>query len=165
MRVLVSDTSVLVDLERGDLFDLAFKLPYEFVVPDLLFERGLRGHCGEDLVVRGLGVAELDAAEVQLAQRVRFDVSVLSLPDAFAFALANQRQWTLLTGDGALRAYSVRQGLDVHGVLWIIDEMARNGPADAAELVRGLDAIGKHSRCRLPKAELAACLGRLRTLI
>lgn len=91
MLVLVSDTSVLVDLERGGLFDLTFRLPYEFVVPDLLFNRELKGYGGEDLVARGLRVAELDASEVQLAQGTRLDLPVLSLPDAFAYVLAERR--------------------------------------------------------------------------
>ncbi len=43
MKVLVSDTSALVDLERGSLLDAAFRLPFEFVVPDLLYERELKG--------------------------------------------------------------------------------------------------------------------------
>lgn len=36
MRVLVSDTSVLVDLERGSLLEASFRLPFQFAVPDLL---------------------------------------------------------------------------------------------------------------------------------
>ena len=36
MKVLVSDTSVLIDLERGSLLEISFALPFEFAVPDLL---------------------------------------------------------------------------------------------------------------------------------
>lgn len=39
MRVLVSDTSVLIDLERGNFLDAIFALPYEFAVPDVLYRR------------------------------------------------------------------------------------------------------------------------------
>ena len=39
--VVVSDTSVLLDLERGSLLTAAFRLSCEFAVPDLLFEREL----------------------------------------------------------------------------------------------------------------------------
>ena len=39
MKVLVSDTSVLIDLERGGLLEGVFELPYEFAVPDLLYGR------------------------------------------------------------------------------------------------------------------------------
>ena len=39
MKVLVSDTSVLIDLHRGALIPAVFGLPVTFVVPDLLYER------------------------------------------------------------------------------------------------------------------------------
>ena len=38
-RVVVSDSSVLIDLERGLLFDAAFGLRIQYCVPDLLFRR------------------------------------------------------------------------------------------------------------------------------
>jgi hypothetical protein len=43
MRVLVSDTSVLIDLERGSRLEVIFSLPYEFTVPDVLYRRELGG--------------------------------------------------------------------------------------------------------------------------
>jgi hypothetical protein len=54
MTILVSDTSVLIDLERGDLISCAFKLSATFSVPDVLYERELRDHGGEELVKLGL---------------------------------------------------------------------------------------------------------------
>lgn len=43
--VVVSDSSVLIDLERGAFFAAAFALPLEFCVPDVLYRReiALRG--------------------------------------------------------------------------------------------------------------------------
>lgn len=38
MKVQVSDTSVLIDLERGTLLETCFRLPFQFAVPDLLRE-------------------------------------------------------------------------------------------------------------------------------
>lgn len=34
-EVVVSDSSVLIDLERGELFSEAFGLDFEFCVPDI----------------------------------------------------------------------------------------------------------------------------------
>ena len=42
MKVIVSDTSVLIDLERGSFLESIFSLPFEFAVPDLLFKRELK---------------------------------------------------------------------------------------------------------------------------
>ena len=50
MKVLVSDTSVLIDLDRGSLVEPTFRLPFEFTVPDLLHERELKDHGGPDFI-------------------------------------------------------------------------------------------------------------------
>ena len=57
MTILVSDTSVLIDLERGELISCAFKLSATFAVPDVLYERELRDYGGEELGSSCQGVA------------------------------------------------------------------------------------------------------------
>jgi hypothetical protein len=100
MRVLVSDTSILIDLERADLLRAAFSLDAEFVVPDLLYERELRDSGGADLLALGLRVESLSEGEVERAQAYRRVHARLALPDTFALTLAKSRRWLLLAGDG-----------------------------------------------------------------
>ncbi|MGW6778544.1 hypothetical protein ACWF50_10900 [Brucella pseudogrignonensis] len=50
--------------------------------------------------------------------------SRLSVPDAFAFAIAKARGWGLLTGDGTLRELAIAKRIDMHGVLWLFDQLA-----------------------------------------
>jgi len=50
MRVLVSDTSVIVDLERGGFLEAAFALSFKLAVPDLLYRRELAEYRGNRLV-------------------------------------------------------------------------------------------------------------------
>ena len=57
MIVLVSDTSILIDLERGGLLEAAFSCGLTMVVPDLLYERELESENGPFLRKLGLGVA------------------------------------------------------------------------------------------------------------
>jgi len=70
-KALVSDTSVLIDLECGSLVELAFRLPYVFVVPDLLYMRELRDQGDIDYRILGLCIKELDGAGVALALQYR----------------------------------------------------------------------------------------------
>ena len=67
MRVLVSDTSVLIDLERGGLVEATFQLDWEFAVPDLLYKRELRDFNGPALKNLGLRVEALNGDEVMTA--------------------------------------------------------------------------------------------------
>jgi predicted nucleic acid-binding protein len=162
MPVLVSDTSVIIDLERGEILDRAFALGMDFAVPDLLFARELSGKRGERLLGFGLKIAELDSAEVQIATTLSRADSSLSLPDVFAFALAQARRWTLLTGDASLRRAAEAGQVDVHGVLWVFDELERRGVCDHAALELALTGTTSHPRCRLPRAEVNSRLARYR---
>ena len=162
MRILVSDTSVLIDLERGAFLDSCFNLPFEFAVPDLLYARELAAFGGPTLIARGLHVEGLTGDEVTIAQKVRSAHPKLSLPDAFAYSLASVRGWTLLTGDGELRALAQVQKVPFFGVLWLLDQLFEGQVIEAAVIIAGLEAIATHPRCRLPKAEIQARLERYR---
>jgi len=151
--VLVSDTSVLVDLQRGGVLETALRLPYEFAVPDLLFERELREWEGLALKEH-LAVLTLDANGVELAVGYRRADTRLSLPDAFALALAKQGSHTLLAGDATLRALAETEGVECHGVLWVLDEIARRDLAPLETLRAALRSISEHPRCRLPRGEI-----------
>ena len=160
MPFLVSDTSVIIDLDRGDLLEAAFGLDDRFVVPDLLFKRELDGEFGERLRVLGIVVESLEGSEVTRAVQLGQAERRLSLADTFAFALALGRQWTLLTGDGVLRSVAEAEGLSVHGVLWIIDRIEGSGLCDARTLHGCLSKTAAHPRCRLPRREVEARLKR-----
>lgn len=154
MQVLVSDTSVLVDLERGSLLEASFRLPFQFAVPDLLYERELKDHGGEGLIRLGLLVEELDGNGITQALAYRRQVPALSLPDSFALALAQAHEWVLLTGDGMLRQLAHNEAVACHGVLWLLDEVQGAAAATMQELHDGLTAIARHPRCRLPHTEI-----------
>jgi hypothetical protein len=161
MRVLVSDTSILIDLARCDLLQAAFSLDAEFVVPDLLYERELRETNGADLLALGLRVEALGAEEVERAQAYRHAHPRLALPDTFALTLARTRGWLLLTGDAPLRALAAAEQVECHGVLWLIDRMHLEKAAAAATLRAGLERLAQHPRCRLPRSEIEARLAQL----
>ncbi|MEV5033389.1 hypothetical protein MRBLMC3_002612 [Sphingobium sp. LMC3-1-1.1] len=160
MAVLVSDTSVIIDLERAGLLDEMFLLPFEFAVPDLLYARELEGELGDRLIALGLRVEELTAAELRRATGVNRQHQKLSVPDTFAFALAESRTWALLTGDGILRELAVAEQIAMHGVLWIFDQMADGAHVQFDRLHGGLTQLSAHPRCRLPANEVKHRLTR-----
>ncbi len=63
MRVIVSDSSCVIDLGKSSLVRAVLQLPYIFVMPDVLFHDELLsfGPVGkEELRALGLQVVELD---------------------------------------------------------------------------------------------------------
>lgn len=162
MRGLVSDTSVLIDLERGGFLEAAFSLSWEFAVPDLLYEGELHNYGGKRLVELGLRVAELEPGEVAQALTYRQQQVALSLADTFALSLAASRGWTLLTGDGRLRDLARSERVTCHGVLWVLDRLHEEAAASVRVLHDGLTTIAAHPRCRLPKREITVRLEQFR---
>lgn len=154
MRVLVSDTSVLVDLERGNLLQAAFLLPLEFAVPDVLYNRELKNFGGPQLKDLGLRIEELAPEGVELAKSFRDQKPGLSVPDAFAAALAKTQGWALLAGDGLLRELAAEEAVECRGVLWLMDLMLEMAIVEPQALHDGLLRISAHPRCRLPKREI-----------
>ena len=160
MPILVSDTSVLIDLERAHLLEDMFRLPFEFAVPDLLYARELAGDLGDQLMGLGLRVEVLTPAELIRATTVHRQNGRLSVPDTFAFAIAESRQWTLLTGDGILRELAAAEQIDMHGVLWLFDQFADGNHVAFDRLHNGLHTLFAHPRCRLPEPEVRSRLAR-----
>jgi hypothetical protein len=160
--LLVCDTSVLIDLERGGVLHEIFILPFEVGVPDVLHEGELKHWHGPDLEAMGLRVLSLDGAGVSLAQSYRVRERRLSLPDAFALALAKVGSHVLLAGDGSLRALAATEHVQCHGVLWVLDELEQSRVLPADQLLHALLLITSHPRCRLPNAEVQVRLARYR---
>lgn len=163
MKVLVSDTSVLIDLERAGVISATMSLPFEFVVPDALFEQELRPWNGERLVSLGLRIEPLGDREVTYASAARRACPRLSIIDAFALALAELRDWTLLVGDAALREEAKARSLACHGTLWVFDQLEAAQNSSGGMLHEALSKLRDHPRCRIPAGEVRARLSRYKS--
>jgi predicted nucleic acid-binding protein len=168
MRIVVSDTSCIIDLRKVSLLDIFLKLPYEILIPDLLFEEELLKFTEAQkraLIKDGLRIIDMPGERVLRAQQVMRSNPRLSVHDGFAFALAEGHPGCiLLTGDGCLRDMALTQKIEVHGFLWIIDEMLRHQLRTAQLLCAALRALMVDPAVRLPKTELAALMKRLQNM-
>jgi len=164
MRIVVSDSSCLIDLRKVSLLDALLRLPFEFLIPDTLFEDELLKFTAAQkkaLLRGGLKVIDLPGERVLRAQAVIRQAPRLSVNDGFAFALAeSQSDCILLTGDGQLRELATRHQMEVHGVLWVIDEIHRNQIETAKTLLAALKAFSTDPTVRLPKREVSASIKR-----
>jgi predicted nucleic acid-binding protein len=146
------------------LLDALLRLPFEFLIPDTLFEDELLKFTAAQkkaLLRGGLKVIDLPGERVLRAQAVIRQAPRLSVNDGFAFALAeSQSDCILLTGDGQLRELATRHQMEVHGVLWVIDEIHRNQIETAKTLLAALKAFSTDPTVRLPKREVSASIKR-----
>lgn len=168
MRIVVGDSSCLTDLRKVSLLDALPRLPCEFLIPNTLFEEEMLRFTGNQkkaLLRGGLQVIDLPGERVLRAQTIMRQAPRLSVHESFAFALAEKHPGCiLLTGDGELRILSAKCKIEVHGVLWVIDELHRNGVVKARTLLAALTAFSSDPTVRLPGRELSASIKRFRGL-
>lgn len=162
LRIVVSDASCLIDLRKGSLLEVFLRLPYEWLIPDTLFAEELLKFSAAQkrtLLRGGLKVVELPGKGVERAREIVREFPHLSIHDGFAFALAQSYPGCiLLTGDGGLRALANKQDMEVHGVLWVIDEIHRHAICTTETLLHALQLLAHDPTVRLPQRELAASI-------
>ena len=164
MRIVVSDSSCLIDLRKVSLLDAFLKLPYEILIPNTLFEEELLKFTETQkraMLRGGLKVIDLPGERVLRAQQVVRAAPQLSAHDGFAYALAETHQGCiLLTGDGYLRTLAAANKTEVHGFLWVVDEIHKNQLSAARILCAALRLLAGDPAVRLPRRELAAYIKR-----
>jgi predicted nucleic acid-binding protein len=169
MRIIVSDSSCLIDLKKASLLGVFLSLPYEILIPNTLFEDELLSFtAGEKrmLLQSGLQVVDMPGQQVLRAREVITSRPRLSVHDGFAYALAEMHTGSiLLTGDGQLRALATFNKIEVHGVLWVVDEIHRGRLTTAKALHAALGLLADDPTVRLPKQELSAAIDRFGALL
>ena len=164
MQVVISDSSCLIDLRKTSLLDAFLRMPYELLIPNTLFEEELLTFTvtqKKALIRGGLKIVDLPGDSVLRARQIVRDMPQLSIHDGFAFALAqNNPGCILLTGDGGLRTLANEQNMEVHGVLWVIDEIDRHAICTAETLLHALQLLAHDPTVWLPQRELAAYIKR-----
>lgn len=148
MRLLISDTNILIDLEEGLLVEQLFKLPCEFCMPDILFEEELEKH-HRHLIEEGLELGVLQSETMRYAMELIPRYTKASRNDCFALALATQENCPLLTGDRDSRNAAESESVMVKGTIWLVEVMVRHKLIDIAQ-ARGAYTRMKDAGRRLP---------------
>ncbi len=121
-EILISDANIWIDLDTGGLVKLVFRLPYKWLVPDLIFHE-LEKPAGSLLRQLGLEQVELNGEQTERVSSFAGANPKISPNDLSALVYAEDNGIILVTGDGDLRQLAVERKVRVHGTLWIIDQL------------------------------------------
>jgi predicted nucleic acid-binding protein len=156
MRIIVSDTSCLIDLRKASLLEAFIQLPYEIGIPDVLFEELVNFKPTEmALIEEHFRKMNLPGEGVLRVQTIASQHAALSLNDCFAFVVAERTTDSiLLTGDRRLRELAAARQIEVHGVLWAMDEMYQASVATATQLYTALQLFQQDPTVHLPNREV-----------
>lgn len=159
MQIIISDSSCLIDLQKASLLEAFVRLPYDMCVPDVIFESELLSFSAKQkksLQSEGLKILELPGDGILSVQNLRREKPALSVNDCFACILAQRHPGcVLLTGDGDLRMVSEERGIEVHGILWCMDEIHTAQTATVRQIHDALVSFSADATVRLPAVTLA----------
>ena len=168
MKILVNDTNIFIDLHSVGLLEEMCRLPYEIHTVDLVVAEiadADQRRIFDELVARGeISVDGFTADEVIEIVEEHSSVSGnLSIPDCSVCYFARKHNVPMLTGDRRLRRYAEEQSIEVHGILFIFDELVRHdiiSTSMAADRLEELFAIN----ARLPKTEIRNRINRWKSV-
>jgi hypothetical protein len=150
-RVYISDTNIWIDFGHAGLLDALFALPFTFASTEFVVGE-LNHPLPTGLMARGLMVETLTSQEVEQLFALMAEHGNSALADVSCYLVAKARGVPLLTGDGRLRKRAVKDGVQVHGVLWLLDQLIAHQVIAAAHAVAALQVM-LDAGARLPPVE------------
>jgi len=150
MKAVVMDASVLIDLASFGLLEQWFTLGIDTATTSLVWREVNRKYQKAQLqrfAENGEFKIEPIGADV-LTQIVLLQAemsSKITLEDASVLHVASSRKAILLAGDKVLRYCAENHGIEVHGILWVLDLLVSYGkllPGVAADCLEQLISRG-----------------------
>ena len=158
MNIIVNDTNIFIDLHSVGLLDELCRLPYEihtvdFVIAEIKNQE--QANVIQSFIDHGLiHVHFFSNTEVgEIASEHSTVSGNLSFTDISVCYYARKGLYKLITGDRRLRNYAENKDVEVHGILFLFDEMVGNAvitPEIGAIKLINLVSIN----IRLPKSEV-----------
>lgn len=158
MKIIVHDSSVLVDMIGCELLEPWFGSGLQAVTTRLVLHemnrKAQRSRLQRFVDDKKLVVEALGAEDMTGVVSLRAELSSkVSLEDASALYLAVREKGVLLTGDNDLRKAAENRKIEVHGLLWIFDELVTRGRVLQSVAAERLEKLCSQGTCRLPKQD------------
>lgn len=150
-KIYISDSNIWIDIHNAGLLDELFQLPVTLCSTDFVLDE-LNDLPEDQLVARGLRVETLDGDEVGKLYALKAEHNNSSLADVSCYYLAQQTGYPLLTGDGRLRKQAAKDGIQVLGVIWLLEQLIAHGVIAPARAAQALETMLQHG-ARLPQTE------------
>lgn len=155
MEIVISDTNIFIDLWNIGLLEHFCELPLSIHTTDFII--------GE-LKTQGVKIAVARLQQegkiivktfksYEYSEIMSLQDKNLSFQDCTVLYYALNGDYKLLTGDRNLRKVAERHGLQVSGIIYVIDELLHHGILSEEEYVAKLKAL-LESNHRLPAKEI-----------
>lgn len=163
MTIVVNDANVLIDLVKLNLLPQFFSLSLTFYTSDFILgelndsQRVQLNYYIEQDILRVIELNDTEIVDVAILQAQR---PKLSTQDCSAIVCIQKVGGGLLTSDNTLRNFAKSKSIEVHGHLWILDQLVANEKITTITATQKLkELIEKiNTRLALPKVAVQSRL-------
>lgn len=158
MKFAITDANIFIDLFYLDLIDDFFNLEIELytsieVIAELEDEQ-------QEILITRSNLTILNTEDTNYLEELEEELSNrLSPADISVFYHARELNIGILTGDNLLRKISKEHGFDVHGILWVLNEITRSSFISCDDAIKKLQELMNYNR-RLPEKECERMIKR-----
>jgi rRNA-processing protein FCF1 len=152
MKLHINDANILIDIVQLDLVGAFLALEFEMYTTDFVFEE-LESFQKEVLISEKLIILKTNENELLHILELTTQHNGLSFEDCSVWYYAQKMEGVLITGDGRLRTKAKASGIEVKGIIYIIEEIMRQNILEKLICVEKLEAL-KILNNRLPIAEI-----------
>lgn len=166
MRVVITDVSALFDIYSLGILPEFFGLEFEFCITDFVYNEITKiDQISEfEVFVRSkkLKVVTLDVKESDAIQTHNWKFSNRSINDKSVIWKGIQLRAIVLTCDGQIKKEAEFHGLEVHGSIWVVQQLEQTKQITTSKAIRLLEQL-KEIGVRLPLDTINKIIKRYKT--
>jgi len=151
--ITIHDTNILIDLIELNLLTGFFKLGFEFHTTDFVLNEIVKSVQKKKIksfeskfIIKAFNVTEL----LKLAE-LQNNHKTLSIEDISVMELSSELKGILCTGDKRLKNVAESRGIEVHGILWVIESMVEQNVISRMKATQALEKL-KNMNSRVPNS-------------
>ncbi len=146
-RIAINDANLFIDLFEIDLIDSFFQLNLEFHTTSLILSEldpNQQTYIQKFVKIGKLQIREINIAEIETFKDLPVQTKKLSINDLSLYFYAFElKECMVLTGDNRLRKEAEKIGFEVHGVLWVFEEIVNHNILEKQIAVQKLEELMK----------------------
>ncbi len=157
MKIVINDANILIDIVKLELLEEFSNLNFELNTTDFVLEEL---NPDQNKVIQEFissGKIQLittnNIEDLQGINNLLESSSGLSFEDCSVWYYSKKMNCTLLTGDGKLRKTAKKDGIEVRGIIYILDQMLVQNQLTLEEAIEKIELLYTLNN-RLPKNEL-----------
>lgn len=128
-RIAINDANLFIDLFEIHLIDSFFLLNLEFHTTSLILaelDPNQLTYIQKFVEIGKLKIREISIAEIETFKNLPVQTQKLSINDLSLYFYALElKECMILTGDNRLKKEAEKIGFEVHGVLWVFEELVK----------------------------------------